>query len=138
MAVNSQGHDLSLSDQIDVLLEWGRAHQVNVTYSAIAARGDVSASNLYKIHRGENTNPGISALRSLADYFGVGLGYFDCPTSDDCWRYLDKVAQQRAWGDRNNLGRPSLRSDEITPDVLDALESMIAHVRRREGWSDEE
>jgi transcriptional regulator with XRE-family HTH domain len=134
MDENAPQEIMPLFEQVDVLFQYGKTYHMVVTYNAIARETGETATNVHKIHRGDNANPGINTLRSLAGYFGVGLGYFDCQTDEECWSYLEQKAQHHAPVDANNLQQPSLRSEDISPEVLDALESMIQFIRRREGW----
>jgi transcriptional regulator with XRE-family HTH domain len=65
----------------------------SVTYRAVAEATRETANNLFRIRRGQNTNPGLRTLNALVTYFETDLGYFSCKTKEDCLNYLKRPTQ---------------------------------------------
>jgi hypothetical protein len=81
---------ISLAEQMDTLFQHGRERGLSVTYRAIANATGETANNLFRIHHGQNTNPGLRTLSALVVYFHTDLGYFSCKTKEDCIHYLHR------------------------------------------------
>ena len=81
---------ISLAEQVDTLFNHGRERGRPVTYRAVAEATGETANNLFRIRRGQNTNPGLRTLSSLVEYFNTDLGYFSCQTKEDCLNYLNR------------------------------------------------
>jgi len=62
---------LSLADQVELLFAYGESRGMSAAYRAIAVATGENATNIRKIHRGENLNPGFQLLRALTRYFHV-------------------------------------------------------------------
>src|SRR6185436_19778680 len=80
--------NISLAEQVDTLFKHGRERGRPVTYRAVAQATGETANNLFRIRRGQNTNPGLRTLAALAEYFNTDLGYFACKTTVECLHYL--------------------------------------------------
>lgn len=81
---------ISLAEQVELLFKHGREQGRPVTYRAVAEATQETANNLFRIRRGQNTNPGLRTLAALVEYFGTDLGYFACKTPEDCLNYLKR------------------------------------------------
>lgn len=81
---------ISLAEQVDLLFQHGRERGWTVTYRAVAEATGETANNLFRIRRGQNTNPGLRTLSALVTYFNTDLGYFSCKTKEDCLNYLHR------------------------------------------------
>jgi len=79
---------ISLAEQVEVLFQQGRARGLPMTYRALAEATGETSNNIFRIHHGHNTNPGLRTLSALVAYFGTDLGYFSCKTKEDCLNYL--------------------------------------------------
>lgn len=79
---------ISLAKQVDTLFQHGRERGKTVTYRAIAEATGETANNIFRIHHGQNKNPGLRTLSALIKYFNTDLGYFSCQTKEDCRNYL--------------------------------------------------
>jgi transcriptional regulator with XRE-family HTH domain len=121
------GRTLTLREKVEILFEYGQARGLSVAYLSIAQATGENASNIRKIHLGINTNPGIKTFTKLAEYFGVGLAYFDCQTKAECQRFLGHVGPERV------LSGIALRASGISEEGLDAIKKMIDYVRKSEG-----
>ena len=121
------GHGLTTAKKIDLLLKHGAREGLPTSYRAIAQATGMPYNNIRKIHIGENRNPGVNTLKTLADYFGVDLGYFDCQTEAECRDYLAGQHQTAA------LAGIALRAEGLSEEGLAAIEQMIEHVRAVEG-----
>jgi transcriptional regulator with XRE-family HTH domain len=84
---------ISLAEQVEILFQHGREQGLPVTYRAIAEATGETANNLFRIHRGQNTNPGLRTIAALIEYFETDLGYLACQTKEDCLRYLHRPSQ---------------------------------------------
>jgi transcriptional regulator with XRE-family HTH domain len=91
----------------------------------------VSAAYLSQLRSGQRTEPSHSRLAAIADFFGVNALYFtaDAARAGETDRQLDALAAMRDAGVR----RVALRSSGISEQGLEAVLSMIEHVRRLEG-----
>jgi transcriptional regulator with XRE-family HTH domain len=83
---------ISLAEQVELLFKHGRERGRPVTYRAVAEATGETANNLFRIRRGQNTNPGLRTLFALVEYFHTDLGYFSCKTKEDCLNYLKRPA----------------------------------------------
>ena len=83
---------ISLAEQVDTLFKQGRERGLPVTYRAVAEATGETANNIFRIHHGQNTNPGLRTLSALVKYFDTDLGYFSCQTKEDCLNYLHRTA----------------------------------------------
>ena len=81
--------NISLAEQVNTLFQHGRERGRPVTYRAVAEATGETANNLFRIRRGQNTNPGLRTLAALVAYFATDLGYFSCQTKEDCLNYLN-------------------------------------------------
>ena len=118
---------LSLAEKVDLLFQYGDSRGISSAYRAIADATGENANNIRKIHRGENTNPGLKILTALVQYFGVGLDYFLLTTKADCEAYLARIAAAR------QLDGVKLRANGLSEEGLNALNNMIDFVRKAEG-----
>ena len=84
--------NILLAEQVDLLFKYGRARGLSVTYRAVADATGETANNIFRIHHGQNTNPGLRTLTALVEYFKTDLGYFSCKTKEDCLKYLTRTA----------------------------------------------
>jgi transcriptional regulator with XRE-family HTH domain len=85
---------ISLAEQVDLLFKSGRDRGLPMTYRAIAEATGEAANNLFRIHHGQNTNPGLRTLSALVEYFGTDLGYFSCKNKEACLNYLLQPSQK--------------------------------------------
>lgn len=83
---------ISLAEQVELLFKHGREQGRPVTYRAVAEATGETANNLFRIRRGQNTNPGIRTALALVEYFHTDLGYFSCQTQEECLNYLHRPA----------------------------------------------
>jgi transcriptional regulator with XRE-family HTH domain len=86
--------NISLAEQVDLLFKHGRERGLPVTYRAIAKATGETGNNLFRIRRGQNTNPGLRTLVALVTYFKTDLGYFSCKTKEECLNYLHQSSQK--------------------------------------------
>ena len=84
--------NISLAEQVELLFKHGRERSHPITYRAVAEATGETPNNLFRIRRGQNTNPGLRTLSALVEYFETDLGYFSCKTREDCLNYLNRPA----------------------------------------------
>ena len=120
----STARELTLSDQLAYLFEYGEARGLATTYRAIAEATRENANGIRKVYLGENTNPGIRTILALGDYFGVGLAYFDCATLTECQDYLTGAEQQEL---RQDI---AIRTNGLSEASLEAISKLIGYVRK--------
>ena len=89
--------NISLAEQVDILFKHGRERRLPVTYRAVAEATGETANNIFRIHHGQNINPGLRTLSALVEYFKTDLGYFACKTQADCLQYLKSRSQRVKW-----------------------------------------
>jgi hypothetical protein len=85
---------ISLAEQIENLFQYGRTRGKATSYRAIAQATGETANNIFRIHHGQNQNPGLRTLSAVVEYFGTDLGYFSCKTKEDCLRYLQQPSHK--------------------------------------------
>jgi len=86
---------LPLADRLDLLFAYGESRGISAAYRAIAVATGENATNIRKVHRGENLNPGLQLLSALTRYFRVDLDYFNCTSRAACGAYLRTIAQRK-------------------------------------------
>ena len=118
---------LTLSEKLQILFDYGESRGISSAYRAIAEATGENATNIRKIHRGENINPGFKILRALVRYFGVGLSYFDFDTRAGIEAYLAQFAPAKAVDDIK------LRANGMSEEGLAAVRNMLDFVRKAEG-----
>lgn len=82
---------ISLAKQVDILFKHGRDQGLPVTYRAVAEATGETGNNIFRIHHGQNLNPGFRTVSALVNYFDTDLGYFSCKTKADCLNYLNRT-----------------------------------------------
>src|SRR5687767_889529 len=92
---DSEGDEISISEQVDILFQYGESKRMVTSYHGISAAIDIAPINIQKLRLGVTKNPGVVLLRRIANYFGVGLGYFDSTTVEECWNHLRNAEQTR-------------------------------------------
>ena len=118
--------ELTFSNKLAILFAYGEARGLATSYRAIADATKENANSIRKIYLGENTNPGIRTVLALADYFGVGLAYFDCATRIECQNYLTGAKPQQLSHDI------AIRANGLSETSLEAISTMIDYVRKAE------
>jgi transcriptional regulator with XRE-family HTH domain len=86
---------LPLADQINLLFAYGEAIGISAAYRTIATATGENATNIRKIQRGENLNPGLKLIRAITRYFHVDLDYFTCTSRPACQQYLSTIAKRK-------------------------------------------
>ena len=110
-----------------------------LTYEEVAegirARGGASISGVYvwQLRTGKRTNPTVSTLKSLAEFFGVPPAYFlDEEARARIDAQLDLLAAMRD----ARVSRIALRSFGLSAESLQAIAGVIENARRLEGLPD--
>lgn len=92
----------------------------------------VAPSYLSQIRRGVRGSSGVGGglLIALADLFGVDPRYFyDADVAEETNKELELLAALRDTG----VQRIAMRSMELSPEGLDAVESLIEHLQKVDG-----
>jgi|GEM_PF-848319 len=121
---------ISLAEQVDILFKHGRERGLPVTYRAVADAVGETANNIFRIHHGQNLNPGLRTLSALVEYFQTDLGYFSCKTKTDCLHYLNQTVPSKA------LDKLTLRAEGISPAGIEKILQVVDLVRQAEGVKD--
>lgn len=124
------GKIMSLAEQVDVLFQRGRERGLPVTYRAVAEAVGETANNIFRIHHGQNLNPGLRTLSALVEYFQTDLGYFSCKTKANCLHYLNQTVPSKA------LDKLTLRAKGISPAGIEKILQIVDLVRQVEGIAD--
>lgn len=122
---------LSIAAMVDILFDWGEQQGLNVTYHAIEEATGESWTNIRKIRTGENANPGLRVVQSIARYFEIGLDYFDCQTPEACHAYLKGLDEADLLDEVVRM-----RAHSLSPKALLTLEAMIDYVQEVEGMKE--
>ena len=89
--------------------------------------GSISASYIWMLRKGQQTNPSKGHLEALADFFGVPVSYFfDQTVADRVDAQLELLAAMREAG----VQEIALRVSELTPEGRRAIAAMIKQVRQ--------
>ena len=118
---------LTLADKLEILFDYGESRGISAAYRTIADATGENATNIRKIHRGENTNPGLKILTALVKYFRVDLAYFNCETKAECQDYLARFAPTR------EMEAVKLRTNGLSESGIAAVRGMLDFVRKAEG-----
>ena len=121
---------ISLAEQVDVLFKQGRERGLPVTYRAVAEAVGETANNIFRIHHGQNLNPGLRTLSALVEYFATDLGYFSCKTKANCLNYLHQTIPHKT------LDKLALRAEGISPTGIEKILQVVDLVRQTEGVKD--
>ncbi len=127
----------SLAQRLDRLFESrqrldGKQLSNQDVADAVARRGGpaISKTYLWQLRRGERTNPTLEHLEALAGYFGVPVIYFlDDEAAARVSAQLDLMAALVEQG----VQGIALRAAGVSTEGLQAIETMLEHLRRAEG-----
>ena len=118
---------ISLAEQVNVLFKQGRDRGLPVTYRAVAEAIGETANNIFRIHHGQNLNPGLRTLSALVEHFGTDLGYFSCKTKSDCLHYVNHTLPHKT------LDKLTMRAEGISPAGIKKILQVVDLVRQAEG-----
>ncbi len=80
---------LTIGQQIHVLLEWTKEHRSRAfSLREVAAAAGISTQALSNILDGTTPDPRLNTLRNLCQLFQISLDYFSCQTEVACRDYL--------------------------------------------------
>lgn len=109
MGANSPSRHETMADRLDFLIRTIHpAGRGPYTYAEIAEGTksqegpSVSHGTVQTIHRGVNTNPGIDAVRAIATYFGVTVGYL---TEGENGEAIEQRIEERIDRLREEMGK---------------------------------
>lgn len=89
----------------------------------------ISAAYLWQLRNGMKTNPTVTHLRAIAQFFGVAPSYLIDPGIDpDIDAQLNLLEAMRDAGVRDL----AMRASGLTPQALNSLASMVDHARQLE------
>jgi transcriptional regulator with XRE-family HTH domain len=117
----------SLPEQFDILIEYGKQRGIPVTYRAIAEGSGESLNNVYRLHHGQNLNPGVTTLSAIAEYFQTDLGFFNCKIREEALAYLDKTVPEKTFE------AVALRTKDISASGMKKIMELIDLIRLAEG-----
>jgi len=118
---------LSLADQVELLFAYGESRGMSAAYRAIAVATGENATNIRKIHRGENLNPGLHLLIALTRYFRVDLSYFNGTSRAAGGEYLSTIAQRKLL---DHIEKQAVGLSEVGRAYMQLT---IDYIRRAEG-----
>jgi transcriptional regulator with XRE-family HTH domain len=113
---------ITLAQKVDILFRRGKQQGIDTTYHAIGDATGETWTNIMKIRKGENANPGLRTAEGLARYFGVNLDYFQCSTEAECWAYVSELSE------RSILETVRMRARNLSPEAAQTLDNMIKSV----------
>lgn len=89
----------------------------------------ISAAYLWQLRTGMKTNPTVTHLRAIAQFFGVAPSYLIDPGIDpDIDAQLNLLQAMRDAGVRDL----AMRASGLTPQALNSLRAMVDHARQLE------
>lgn len=89
----------------------------------------ISGQYLWQLRKGVKTNPTVTHLRAIADFFGVKASYLIDPGIDpDIEKQLDMLALLRDAKVRDL----AMRASGLTSHAIDSLRAMVDHARNLE------
>lgn len=121
---------MSVAEQVGILFEYGESKRMVTSYHRVSAAIGIAPINIQKLREGITKNPGLTLLRGIGKYFGVGLGYFDSESPEECWDYLRNAERSRVLTEM--VHDVPLRADEITPETLRAMVFAMEQIRKSE------
>jgi transcriptional regulator with XRE-family HTH domain len=121
---------ISLAEQVDILFKHGRERGQSVTYRAVAEAVGETANNIFRIHHGQNLNPGLRTLSALVEYFDTDLGYISCKTKAECLSHLNQTIPHKT------LNKLTMRAEGISPAGIKTILQVVDLVRQAEGVKD--
>jgi transcriptional regulator with XRE-family HTH domain len=89
----------------------------------------ISASYIWKLHKGETTNPRLHHLQALARYFDVPAEYF---LSDSVAVRVDEQLEILRALKSGAVRNIALRANGLSRESLHSLSSMVEHLRTLE------
>lgn len=123
---------ISLADQVDILFKQGRKRGLTITYRAVAEAIGETANNIFRIHHGQNLNPGLRTLTALTEYFDTDLGYLACKTKATCLNYLHHTIPHKT------LSKLTRHAEGISPAGIKTILEVVDLVRQVEGVKDKD
>ncbi|GAB7065888.1 XRE family transcriptional regulator [Mycolicibacterium sp. GF69] len=89
----------------------------------------ISSAYLWQLRTGVKTNPTVTHLRAIAQFFGVAPSYLVDPGIDpDIDAQLNLLQAMRDAGVRDL----AMRASGLTPQALNSLRAMVDHARQLE------
>jgi len=89
----------------------------------------ISSAYLWQLRTGVKTNPTVTHLRAIAQFFGVAPSYLIDPGIDpDIDAQLNLLQAMRDAGVRDL----AMRASGLTPQALNSLRAMVDHARQLE------
>lgn len=89
----------------------------------------ISSAYLWQLRTGAKTNPTVTHLRAIAQFFGVAPSYLIDPGIDpDIDAQLNLLQAMRDAGVRDL----AMRASGLTPQALNSLRAMVDHARQLE------
>lgn len=109
-------------------------HSNDSAAAALAERGiSVTGTHLAHLRTGRRDNPAASLLAGLADLFGVPIGYFFDPTTEEKINSeLDALVALRDSGAKSVM----LRAQGLRPESLEKVQDLLDLIRKLEGLDD--
>jgi transcriptional regulator with XRE-family HTH domain len=121
-----------LNKLFEVIRRPGEAPLSNAAVAAaIADKTGVSISTAYlwQLRAGKATNPRITHLRAIAEFFGISPSYLiDTDVDPKITAQLELLAVLRDAGVRDL----AMRASGLTPAAIDSLRAMVDHARHLE------
>ena len=94
----------------------------------------LTAGYIWKIRSGHIQSPGVKALKSLAQFFGVDLEYFDEQASDEVPKV---VILARSLSRDEQASEIALKATALSDDekemVLEMMEAILKYKRKQKG-----
>jgi transcriptional regulator with XRE-family HTH domain len=125
--------EISLAEMVSLLFEYGKeVTGRKVTNQLVADSTGMAVNTVRGLRIGEITNPGYRTLKAVADFFGIGLGYFNCLTEEECRQYIANLsAPQEAPGLRMRSLPVKVEKDD-QDQLLQTLQDIVERIEKLE------
>ncbi|GAB4531501.1 MAG: hypothetical protein OHK0046_52280 [Anaerolineae bacterium] len=121
---------LPLADQLNLLFETvKKPDQSTYTLKDVSEATGVSLPTLSQLRTGKSTNPQLSTLRALCQFFNVPLRYFDTTSVEEC---LAIIAEGRHKDDPDHTNFIGIMASTLSPQGQRDLLTIIRWARLAE------
>lgn len=113
-----------LCRQLEILFEImldpdGRPYSL----TELAKATDLTLNTVSRLKTGRITDPRLSTLIAICDFFGVGLDYFNCTSEAECYQVLAQINHKH-----ERLPEIVTRVRGMTHDIIGEIERFRAYI----------
>lgn len=129
--------EISLADMVGILFEYGRKIVgMRVTNQLVADSTKISINTVRGLRVGEIENPSYRTLKAITDFFGIGLGYFNCLTAEECREYIASISAPQTAPGLRMRSLPVKVAEDDTEKLLETLADIVERIEKLEKQQD--